>query len=78
MIPFDKCWPYERFRDDLFVSECPFCGSSHVLLPMKVSELDNVRSGSKRLLVFPCCHGKLRVVDADQDYLMTDTVLRKP
>jgi hypothetical protein len=49
-----------------------------VLLPLKKRDLTNIQGGAKRLLVFPCCHSKLVVLDADNDYLLTDQPLRKP
>ncbi|GGD76773.1 hypothetical protein [Paenibacillus nasutitermitis] len=76
MIPFDRTWPYDLLMKDLYVPSCPFCGADNVLLPMRPKELADVRSGKKRLLVFPCCNGRVTVVDADQDYLLTDTKLR--
>lgn len=77
MIPFEKTWPYEIIMNDLYVQDCPFCGESNVLLPMKPKELADIRDGKKKLLVFPCCRNKVTVLDTDRDYLLTDTVLRK-
>jgi len=28
------------------------------------------------MLVFPCCHSRLRIVDADSDYLLANRPLR--
>lgn len=77
MIPFERAWPYDRIMNDLYVHECPFCRTANVLLPIRPRELDDIRTGKKKLLVFPCCKHKLTVVDADRDYLLTDTVLRR-
>ena len=77
MIPFERAWPYDRIMNDLYVHECPFCGTNNVLLPLRPPELDEIRAGKKKLLVFPCCRNKVTVVDADRDYLLTDTALRK-
>lgn len=76
MIPFQNCWPYERIMGDLYVASCPFCDAENVLLPIKPYELPDIRDGKKRLLVFPCCHHKITIIDADQDYLLADIPLR--
>jgi len=76
MIPFQNAWPYERIMGDLYVSSCPFCDADNVLLPLKPSELPDIQDGKKRLMVFPCCRNKVTIIDADQDYLLTDGPLR--
>ncbi|CAG5076720.1 Putative uncharacterized protein [Thermobacillus xylanilyticus] len=76
MIPFERTWPYDRIMGDLYVQECPFCKTGNVILPIRPEELDDIRTGRRRLLVFPCCRNKVTVIDADPDYLLTDTVLR--
>jgi len=76
MIPFSHTWPYETVRGDLYVSSCPFCGSEQVLLPIKPGELDDIRGGRKRRLVFPCCHSTVTIRDADRDYLLADQPMR--
>jgi hypothetical protein len=77
MIPFQNTWPYESIKDDLYVSECPFCGEENVLLPLKKKHLLEIREGKKRLLVFPCCRNSVYIVNADSDYLLADRRLRK-
>ncbi|MBO7747742.1 MULTISPECIES: hypothetical protein [Paenibacillus] len=77
MIPFERAWPYDVVMKDVYVASCPFCGQDNVLLPMRPKELAEIRGGKKKLLVFPCCHNKVTVLDTDQDYLLTDTVLRR-
>lgn len=77
MIPFEKTWPYDIIRGDLYVSSCPYCDADNVLLPVRPSEFKDIQDGMKRLLVFPCCHNKVTIIDVDQDYLLTDRVLRK-
>lgn len=77
MIPFRNTWPYELIRNDIYVSRCPFCSAEHVLLPIKKEDLETIRGGRKRLLVFPCCHGKLTILDADGDYLLADQPLSR-
>lgn len=76
MIPFANTWPYDVISGDIYVEECPFCHSQRVLLPLKPDELQEIRDGRKHLLVFPCCHGSVRLVDADRDYLLADRKLR--
>ncbi|HZG74999.1 MAG TPA: hypothetical protein VEZ72_03995 [Paenibacillus sp.] len=77
MIPFSHAWPYETAGDDVYVSECPFCGANHVTLPMRRKELKDIREGKKKLLVFPCCMGSVYIVDTDADYLLANRRLRK-
>ncbi|WP_025688407.1 hypothetical protein [Paenibacillus zanthoxyli] len=76
MIPFSHTWPYELILGDLYVQSCPFCGAENVLLPMKLRELQSVREGKKKLLVFPCCSERPVVVDSDGDYLLFDRAVR--
>lgn len=76
MIPFRNTWPYETVREDIYVEACPFCGQEKVLLPLKREDLDPIREGRKRRLVFPCCHNTVTLVDADRDYLLADRPLR--
>lgn len=77
MIPFSHTWPYETMNGQLYVQDCPFCGQGPVLLPMKAKELDDIRGmRKKRLVVLPCCHTALTVVDADRDYLLASKPLR--
>lgn len=76
MIPFSHAWPYDIISGDIYVQSCPFCGRDNVLLPMKPKELISVREGKKKLLIFPCCHNKVTVLDSDADYLLTDSRLR--
>ena len=76
MIPFERTWPYETMQNDVYVSECPFCKKSNVTLPLKASDLPDIRTGRKRRLVFPCCHNAFTVVDVDRDYLLADRKLR--
>lgn len=77
MFPFANAWPYETIMGDIYVSSCPFCDAENVLLPVRPSELPHIRQGKKRLMVFPCCHNKITIIDADQDYLLTDGSLSK-
>lgn len=76
MIPFSNTWPYDIIAGDMYVQSCPFCSRDNVLLPMKPKELISVREGKKKLLIFPCCHNKVTVLDSDADYILTDRKLR--
>ncbi|WP_409342273.1 hypothetical protein [Paenibacillus sp. MBLB4367] len=76
MIPFANTWPYETMGQDIYVQECPFCQAANVLLKLKKEELPEIRDGRKKLLVFPCCHNKMTVVDTDNDYLLSDRPIR--
>jgi hypothetical protein len=76
MIPFKHTWPYEIIMNDIYVSECPFCGKENVLIPLKKRELAAIREGAKKMLVFPCCFNKVTIIDTDPDYLLTDQPLR--
>ncbi|MEK4512655.1 hypothetical protein [Paenibacillus sp. FSL K6-2524] len=77
MIPFNKSLPYDIILGDVFAQKCPFCGIDNVLLPMKPSEVKSVQEGKKKLLVFPCCRNKLIILDSDNDYLLTNTIIRR-
>lgn len=76
MIPFSHTWPYDIILGDMYVQYCPFCNKENVLLPMKPKELQTVRDGKKKLLVFPCCNVSLAVIDTDGDYLLFDRAVR--
>ncbi|MGN7763533.1 hypothetical protein [Paenibacillus sp. 22594] len=76
MIPFSHTWPYDIILGDMYVQYCPFCDKENVLLPMKPDELQLVRDGKKKLLVFPCCKTSLTVIDDDADYLLFDRSVR--
>lgn len=76
MIPFSHTWPYDILLGDLYVQYCPFCDKENVILPMKPKELQTVRDGKKKLLVFPCCKTSLTVIDTDADYLLFDRAVR--
>jgi len=76
MIPFECTCPYELIMSDIYVSSCPFCSAEQVLLPLAPKDLQIIRDGKKRLLVFPCCHTSITVIDADPDYLLADRKIR--
>lgn len=77
LIPFERTWPYEIIMNDIYVHECPFCKASNILIPLKKRELTSIHEGQKKLLVFPCCHNKVMIVDTDRDYLLTNQPLRR-
>jgi len=77
MVPFERTWPYETLGFDVYVLECPFCSRPNVLLPLKKEGLKELREGKKKLLVFPCCYNRLKLVDADGDYLLADRAIPK-
>ncbi|MFD0868036.1 Uncharacterised protein [Chlamydia abortus] len=77
MIPFENTWPYETINKDTYVNECPFCDARNVLIPLTAKDFQSIRSGAKKLLVFPCCYNKITLIDADSDYLLADRPLRK-
>lgn len=77
MIPLRNSLPYDIVMNDVYVQECPFCRSSHVLLPLKPAEVKSITGGARKLtIVFPCCHSRLKLIDADNDYLLSDRPLR--
>jgi hypothetical protein len=76
MIPFENTWPYDLIQQDVYVSECPFCNQSNVLLPLRPKDLPEISGGVKKLLVFPCCHNKVVLIDVDRDYLLANQPLR--
>lgn len=77
MIPIRNSLPYDLVMNDVYAQECPFCERSNVLLPLRPEEVENIRGGRKKvMLVFPCCHGSLKIVDADSDYLLANRPIR--
>jgi hypothetical protein len=77
MIPFRNSLPYDIIMKDVFALECPFCQKSNVLLPMKPADVNSIKGGARKWgVVFPCCHTRLQLVDADNDYLLADRPLR--
>lgn len=77
MIPFRNSLPYDILMKDVYVPECPFCGQTQVLLPLKPEDVKDLRrTFRKRGVVFPCCHTLLNFVDADNDYLLADRPIR--
>ncbi|GBF10673.1 hypothetical protein TEPIDINF_002717 [Tepidibacillus infernus] len=76
MVPFKNTWPYEIIGEDLYFHLCPFCAKENVLLPLKIKDLKKIQSGIKKLLVLPCCHHSLTILEVDTDYLLTDKELR--
>ncbi|WP_017726399.1 hypothetical protein [Halalkalibacterium ligniniphilum] len=77
VIPFENTWPYEKQFDDIYLHECPFCGEEQVLTHMKPEVLEQAKEGIKTSLILPCCHGKITILEADEDYFWADEQLRK-
>ncbi|WP_018921840.1 hypothetical protein [Salsuginibacillus kocurii] len=77
LIPFENAWPYERMIEDIYLSECPKCGSEQVLTHMRPEELQHALEGIKTKLILPCCHNHLIIAQADEDYFWTTESLRK-
>jgi hypothetical protein len=76
VIPFENCWPYEIYGEDVYFHQCPSCGADEVRLPLKRRDLDEIRGGKRRLLVMPCCHAEYKLADADADYVLADRPMR--
>ncbi|QAY66787.1 hypothetical protein [Paenibacillus protaetiae] len=76
MIPFERTWPYDIIMNDIYAPSCPFCGQDNVLLPIRPEEIEDIHHGKKKLLVFPCCHSRITVVDMDSDYILAAQRLR--
>ncbi len=68
VIPFVNTWPYEKIYNDIYFHSCPFCEEEQVLTHMKLRELQKAREGVKTILIMPCCHGKMTILEADDDY----------
>ncbi|NEU30068.1 hypothetical protein GN156_04650 [bacterium LRH843] len=77
VIPFINTWPYERQFNDIYLHACPFCQQENVLTDMKKSDFNKALEGIKVNLNLPCCHERLTIIEADQDYFWTDRPLRK-
>jgi hypothetical protein len=76
MYLFKHSWPYEKFGKDIYINECPYCHENNVLTNLKLSALENAKEGIKTYLVMPCCHNKMTILRADEDYFWADQPLR--
>nr|WP_115994125.1 hypothetical protein [Cohnella lupini] len=77
MIPLRNSLPYDIIMNDVVIQECPFCGSSPTLLPLRPDDVKSLYGGHRKiLLVFPCCHGSVRIIDADDDYMLANRAIR--
>jgi len=77
LIPLRNTLPYDVMMQDVVAQECPFCRSSNVRLPLTPEDVLAMYGGArKRMLVFPCCQGTLRIIDADRDYLLANRAIR--
>ena len=77
MVPFECTLPFETLGNDIYVRECPFCEVPNVFLPMKKQEITEIHEGKRKLLIFPCCYNRLKIIDADADFLLADHPVRK-
>ncbi|RKP56111.1 hypothetical protein D7Z26_05530 [Cohnella endophytica] len=78
MIPLRNSLPYDIVMNEVYAQQCPFCDRSHVLLPLKPEDVTDMYGGRRKImLVFPCCHGSVRLVDADSDYLLANRPIRR-
>ncbi|MDV2684127.1 hypothetical protein RYX56_07070 [Alkalihalophilus lindianensis] len=77
VIPFQNTLPYERQYEDIYISTCPFCDSEQVLTNMKARDYKQAKDGVKTHLIMPCCHSKITILEADEDYFWADEKLRK-
>ncbi len=77
MIPLSHSLPYDILMQDVIAQECPYCRSSNVRLLLTPEEVRDMYGGArKRTIVFPCCQGTLRIIDADRDYLLANRAIR--
>ncbi|WP_179295609.1 hypothetical protein [Bacillus sp. FJAT-45350] len=77
ILPFNHSWPYEKMMGDIYFRHCPYCEEENVLTGMKKRDFENAKDGVKTLLIMPCCHGRLTIIEADEDYFWTQEELRK-
>lgn len=76
MLSFKNTWPYERVANDIYFNECPYCRENNILLPIQKRDFLNATEGVKTHLVLPCCHQKMTILHADEDYFWSDERLR--
>ncbi|THF82634.1 hypothetical protein [Cohnella fermenti] len=78
MIPLQNSLPYDIQMNEVFATQCPFCGQDHVPLPLKPEDIPTLKEGRRKLaIVFPCCRNRVQLVDADSDYLLSDKPLKR-
>jgi hypothetical protein len=77
MYDLSYSWPYEQMMQDVYFQECPFCGASSILLPFKKEAFEEAKDGVKTHIVMPCCNERLDIVKIDDDYIWSDSPLRK-
>ncbi|WP_257349590.1 hypothetical protein [Pseudalkalibacillus decolorationis] len=76
MSSFRTTWPYERIMKDIYIQQCPYCDGENILTSLKEEDLDNAKEGIKTYLIMPCCHSKMTILKADEDYFWTTEQLR--
>ncbi|WP_100400107.1 hypothetical protein [Bacillus sp. FJAT-44742] len=77
LIPFENTWPYDKMMEDIYLNECPYCHQHNVLTHMSVEDLERAKEEIKTNMVLPCCHTKMIILKADEDYFWTTDHLRK-
>lgn len=76
MSSLRNTWPYDRMMKDIYFHECPYCSKGNVLTNMKEQDLEHAKEGFRTYLIMPCCHSKMTILKADEDYLWTNEQLR--
>ncbi|MBU9722124.1 MULTISPECIES: hypothetical protein [Bacillaceae] len=75
-IPFDHTWPYEKQMGEIYLHECPYCGTNNVLTHMALDSLELAKDKVKQRLNLPCCRKTMIILEADEDYFWTNESLR--
>ncbi|WP_306301300.1 hypothetical protein [Thalassobacillus sp. C254] len=55
----------------------PYCHQHNVLTHMSEEDLERAKEEIKTNMVLPCCHTKMIILKADEDYFWTTDHLRK-
>ncbi|WLD92683.1 hypothetical protein [Alkalihalobacillus sp. AL-G] len=76
MSSFRTTWPYEKMMKDIYIQQCPYCKTENILTSLKEEDLDQAKEGIKTHLIMPCCHSKMTILRADEDYFWTTEQLR--
>jgi hypothetical protein len=78
VIPLRNSLPYDVVMNEVYAQQCPFCEQDHIHLPLKPADVKSMYGGARKItLIFPCCHGSLRIIDADADYLLANRAIRR-
>jgi hypothetical protein len=76
MYSFEYTWPYEKVMGDIYLHQCPYCHKESVLTGMKERDFKKAQEEIKTILIMPCCHHKMTILKADDDYFWTTEALR--